>query len=255
MRTRSAATVVGAAMALGLLAGGVVLPHYFGPHPPGLTAIAGTPSASATKSPHGSKRSSPSAGTSSLAGATPSSPAPQTGRLGTSLLLRNRDLFNAGFYSAYRRTTGTGEDGSILDACGGENESVSGHARTAELMYARWQADAAGHDRGSDLMGYEVIGHAATPEQAARAANAAVKVLSGCVVQPATHWHYTRPATTTTGSTRLTIFMTRDGDGKQSGSIAVLLDRRRFGVLELQTYDGTDQQLTKISSSAAHRLR
>ncbi|GAB3926395.1 hypothetical protein GCM10011575_07520 [Microlunatus endophyticus] len=261
MRTRSAAAAVGAAVALGLVAGGIVLPHYFGPHPPGLTAIGGTPSAQATTSSQGPQQSSaPSASPTPVrtAATTPppsSSPAPQTGKLGTSLLLRNQDLFQAGFYSSYKRTTGTGEGGSILAGCGGEDESVSVHARTADLIYARWLADGNGHDRGSDLMGYEVIGQSTTSAQATRAADAAVRVLSGCVVEPATHWYYTKPITTTTGSTRLTVFITHDGDGKQSGSIAVFLDRRRFGVLELETYDGTDQQLTKISSTTARRLR
>jgi len=170
------------------------------------------------------------------------------------LFLRNRDLFQAGFYASYRRQTGSGEDGSILATCGGEDESVTKHARTAELLHARWKAATGGYGRGGDLMGYEVIGQTKTPAQAAGAADAAVKLLSGCVVEPKTHWYYTKPTTTTTGETRLTVFITHDGDGKQSGSIAVFVDRRRFGVLELDTYDGTDQQLTTISAAAAHRL-
>jgi hypothetical protein len=233
-------------MALGLVAGGVVLPHYFGTQPPGPATIAGTPSVRASTASPRQEHSSPSA--------TPSPPR-QTGRLGSSLFLRNQDLFQAGFYASYRRSTGSGERGSILAGCGGEDESLSVHARSAQLMYARWVAAEVGHDRGSDLMGYEVIGQAATAAQAARAADAAVRVLSGCIDEPATHWYYTKPTVTTTGSTRLTVFITHDGDGKQSGSVAVFLDRRRFGVLDLETYDGTDQQLTGISSTAAHRLR
>lgn len=142
-----------------------------------------------------------------------------------------------------------------VSACTGEDslDALTGNKNLTSIG-SQWQ----NFDGEGDGFITEAIVQADTPAAAKAAANKVLRAVKECQTEPRGHWHYGKlygGPLTDGGNVWMDSY---NGNGKETGGIAIMLQGNRFGVVEVRQSAGSvgtgDDAIKNVTYKAQKRL-
>jgi hypothetical protein len=175
---------------------------------------------------------------------------------GTTNLIQSQDFSGFKENVGELNTQDTNLYGAVsISACTGEDslDEITGNKNLTSIG-SQWFSDL---DDGTGYIN-ETIVQAKTPAAAKAAANKVLKAVKSCQHEPKTHWRYGKVYNGPLKNGDNVWMDSYTGKGKNNGGISIMLQGKRFGVVEVQQSAGAtgtgDDAIKNVSYQAQKRL-